>query len=403
MYQTDSAAARVCAWCMRLHVPGVAGPVAVQRDLGGRRREVAQPRRGSAADFEDRRVEHYGALRKPLDPTEFIDELRERDAHRTGSPARRAAECDWLEIKERTPGPDQADADPPRSRSHATCAGLRPRSQTRWGVVPLIDILKETVLRTGCLSAVDLGRRPRHPAGEVLVERLLLAIYAYGTNTGIRAMAGGAHGHSEDDIRYARRRYLNAGGGTADRDRDRRTPPSRPAARRSWGAGLDRDRFGFDAFGASIRTSSPSALPLRPPRRAHLLDVEKGSVVIHSQLLNCSASEVRAMVDGAIHHGTEMAVEANYVDTHGQSEIGFGITKLLGFDLLPRIKRINEVKLYRPAAGEPDLWPGLKPAMTRPISWDQDRRAVRPDAQVRDRDPHRHRVDGGDPAAVHEG
>ena len=77
------------------------------------------------------------------------------------------------------------------------------------------------------------------------------------------------------------------------------------------------------------------------------------------------------MVDGAIRHGTDMAVEANYVDTHGQSEIGFGITRLLGFDLLPRIKRINKVKLYRPAAGEPELWPGLAPAMTRPIRWDR--------------------------------
>src|SRR6266542_5296432 len=29
------------------------------------------------ADFEDRRVEHYTALRKPLDPTAFIDELQD--------------------------------------------------------------------------------------------------------------------------------------------------------------------------------------------------------------------------------------------------------------------------------------------------------------------------------------
>jgi len=56
------------------------------------------------------------------------------------------------------------------------------------------------------------------------------------------------------------------------------------------------------------------------------------------------------------------------VDSHGQSEIGFGITKLLGFDLLPRIKRINTVKLYRPATGEPDAWPELAPALTRPIT-----------------------------------
>src|SRR3712207_7986913 len=54
--------------------------------------------------------------------------------------------------------------------------------------------------------------------------------------------------------------------------------------------------------------------------------------------LNCTASEVAAMVDGAMHHGTEMDVRSNYVDTHGQSVIGFGLTRLLGFDLLPRIR-----------------------------------------------------------------
>jgi len=65
-----------------------------------------------------------------------------------------------------------------------------------------------------------------------------------------------------------------------------------------------------------------------------------------------------------------MSVEGNYVDTHGQSEIGFGITRLLGFDLLPRIKQINKVRLYRPIAGQPDAYRLLAPALTRPIRWD---------------------------------
>jgi TnpA family transposase len=47
-----------------------------------------------------------------------------------------------------------------------------------------------------------------------------------------------------------------------------------------------------------------------------------------------------------------------------------GITRLLGFELLPRIKRINKVRLYRPAAGEPDAYPRLTAALTRPIRWD---------------------------------
>src|ERR1035437_10145417 len=68
-------------------------------------------------------------------------------------------------------------------------------------------------------------------------------------------------------------------------------------------------------------------------------------MVVHSQTLRASASEVHAMIEGAIRHGTTMKVEGNYVDPHGQSEIGFAITRLLGFDLLPRIKQINKIRL----------------------------------------------------------
>ena len=56
------------------------------------------------------------------------------------------------------------------------------------------------------------------------------------------------------------------------------------------------------------------------------------------------------MVEGAIQHGTTMEVEGNYTDSHGQSEIGFGITRLLGFDL-PSDQAINRSRLYRPVAG----------------------------------------------------
>jgi TnpA family transposase len=94
--------------------------------------------------------------------------------------------------------------------------------------------------------------------------------------------------------------------------------------------------------------------------------VDRGSVVVHSQTLR--ASEVHAMVEGASRPGTTMNVEGNYVDSRGQSEIGFGITRLLNIDLLPRIKRINKVRLYRPAAGDPGAYPRLTPALTRPIT-----------------------------------
>ena len=76
------------------------------------------------------------------------------------------------------------------------------------------------------------------------------------------------------------------------------------------------------------------------------------------------------MTEGAVRHGTTMELEGNYVDSHGQTEIGFAIALLLGFDLLPRIKQINKVRLYQPDRGDPDAYPQLKPAMTRPIRWE---------------------------------
>ncbi|MFB4285250.1 Tn3 family transposase [Nonomuraea sp. MTCD27] len=98
--------------------------------------------------------------------------------------------------------------------------------------------------------------------------------------------------------------------------------------------------------------------------------VERGSVVVHSQTLKASASEVAAMVEGAIRHGTTMKVEGNYVDSHGEPEPGFGVTRLLNVDLLPRIKQINRVKLHQADYGDLARYANPASAMTRPIRWD---------------------------------
>lgn len=44
--------------------------------------------------------------------------------------------------------------------------------------MPLIDMLKEAVLRTGCLRAVTSVADRGNLSEEVLAERLLLSIYA---------------------------------------------------------------------------------------------------------------------------------------------------------------------------------------------------------------------------------
>jgi TnpA family transposase len=320
-------------------------------------------------DFAEHRVEHYRELRKPLDPDVFIDEVRAEMTCELAELERALPTLDWLAVSERSSGaiklsPLAAQPEPSNLRR------IKAEVHRRWGTAPLIDILKEACLQTGCLDTVTSVAAGTNLPADVLAQRLMLAIYSYGTNTGIKAAAAGRHGHSEAQIRYARNRYLNL---EAARAIAVRIADATFAARstRLWGTGptaVASDSTHVRAFDQNIFAEWHS----RYGGRGVLIcwHIERKSMAVHSQLISCTASEVAAMVEGAIRHGTTMAVDANYVDTHGQSEIGFGITRLLGFDLLPRIKRINKVKLYRPYSGVSGAYPRLTPALTRPVRWD---------------------------------
>ena len=93
-----------------------------------------------------------------------------------------------------------------------------------------------------------------------------------------------------------------------------RAKPTRPAPR----PGRRRSPRGHRRAGARTRTTAGCGCPrrtgsgpVRPQPRGH------PRLAVHSQLLSCSASEVHAMVEGAMRHGTDMTIESNYVDSHG--------------------------------------------------------------------------------------
>jgi Tn3 transposase DDE domain len=88
------------------------------------------------------------------------------------------------------------------------------------------------------------------------------------------------------------------------------------------------------------------------------------------QLKSPSSSEVASMVEGVIHHCTEMKVDRQYVNSHGQSTVAFAFCRLLGFQLLPRLKTIHSQKLYRPEIGKADAYANLQLILSKPIDWE---------------------------------
>ena len=76
------------------------------------------------------------------------------------------------------------------------------------------------------------------------------------------------------------------------------------------------------------------------------------------------------MIEGVIHHCTEMEVDRQYVDSHGQSTIAFAFCRLLGFRLLPRLKAIHSQTLYRPETGNAGAHANLQLILSKPIDWE---------------------------------
>jgi len=164
------------------------------------------------ADFEDNRAQHYRELQLPREATVFTTSLRDELGRELDALHQALPRCPWLQIQPgRLAGPIKLtplDKQPEPRNLRA----LKHAITDRWGTVPLIDMLKETALRTGMLASLaPAGGRGNLPE-EVLSERLLLCLYAYGTNSGLHTVAAGDHGHSEAELRYVARRYLTPAG-----------------------------------------------------------------------------------------------------------------------------------------------------------------------------------------------
>jgi TnpA family transposase len=97
--------------------------------------------------------------------------------------------------------------------------------------------------------------------------------------------------------------------------------------------------------------------------------VEKNALCIYSQLKKVSSSEAAAMIQGVLRHCTEMEVDRQYVDSHGQNTVAFAFCRLLGFELMPRLKGIGRQNLFKVETGQ--SFSNLDPVMSlRAINWE---------------------------------
>jgi TnpA family transposase len=324
------------------------------------------------ADFDQRRDDNYSALGQPPDAAQFVATVRQRlQAGLTGlAEALRAGTTGGVRIGSRK---GQAWVSVPPLRAQPVAANLddlKAEVTRRWGMLSLLDVLKEADWLTDLTGELTtVATREQIPPGE-LRRRLLLVLFAMGTNIGIRrAVTTGDHHVTEAQLRRVRRTHIT-------RDGLRRAIAKVASATLR---GRDPHWWGTPTSCASDSKKFGS-WPSSPTTEWHARyggpgvmiywHVERRSVGLYSQLKTCSSSEVAAMARGLVSHRVDIdsMVDTNATDTHGASMVGFAFTHLLGYQLLPRLKNIGSARLYRPAADA--SYPGLDAVCSRAIDWD---------------------------------
>lgn len=320
-------------------------------------------------DFETKRDGYYELLKVPMDGEVFIEQIQ--GAMRQWLTTLNDGLPDNPKVRLRTQGKNLIHLTPlDRQPEPPNTAALKREIGRRWSDVELIDIIKEVDLRLNFTAAFRTSgcREVLDPAQ--LQRRLLLCLFGIGTNVGLKRVASQQPSVSFEELRYVKRRFIQKEAlRTAIADIVNGT--LRIRSQSIWGnatTACASDSKKFGAYDQNLMTEWHA----RYGGRGIMIywHVDTNSTCIYSQLRRCSSSEVAAMMEGVLRHCTDMELERQYVDSHGQSEVAFAFSHILGFDLLPRLKAIAKQKLHLPTPGDAAHYPNLEPIMVRAINWD---------------------------------
>lgn len=295
-------------------------------------RRFRNPDEDLPGDFKKRRDECYEALKLPQSADVFIDKLKSDLA------------AALSRFNDRIPHNPHVRLNPQRKKKPIVLSKVEPQPEPRnlsalklelghrWPMTSLLDMLKEADLRIGFTEVFSTAAsREAVNRGEVQ-RRLLLCLYGLGSNAGLKRLGVG-NNVSYKELLNTRRLYLDK---ESLRDATRRVVNATLGARRTeiWGEGTSAcasDSKKFAAYDQNLMTE----WHVRYGGRGVMVywHVERKSVCIYSQLKRCSSSEVASMIEGVLHHETDMDVERQYTDTHGQTVVGFAFCHLLGFSL----------------------------------------------------------------------
>lgn len=223
--------------------------------------------------------------------------------------------------------------------------------------VKLTDLLMEVAEWTGFEKSFVHASSNKSPKGEEK-SVVMAALMAMGTNIGLTKMA-----ESTPDISY--RQMANVMQWRLHEDAMTRAQATlvnyqhRLSLTSYWGDGTTSSS---DGMRVPVGVSS-----LHADSNPHY-GTGKGTTIyrftsdqfssFYAKVINTNARDAVHVIDGLLHHESDLSIEEHYTDTAGYTDQIFGLSHLLGFRFAPRLRDISDAKLY--TISPPNDFPNIK-------------------------------------------
>src|SRR5260221_711952 len=238
-----------------------------------------------------------------------------------------------------------------RLKAKAQPAGLLELEEALHAKIPERHLL-DVVVRIERLTGFGRHLGPlsgNEPKADDAWERQILAIFAYGTNLGPHQMARHLRGTlNAEQIAHINRRHITAEKLDAALH-DVKNCFNRYTLPHYWG---DEKRAASDGIQYElaeenllaekhIRYGGFGGSAYHPCRDMYIL--------LFSHFIGCGVHEAIYLLDGLIRNRSDIKPSVLHADTHGQNLPVFGLSFLLGIELMPRIRNWKDLRFYRPS------------------------------------------------------
>ena len=232
--------------------------------------------------------------------------------------------------------------------------------------VRITELLHEVAGETGFASAfTNLRTHEQHDNPNAL----LAAILADGSNLGLARMAEASQGVTPDQLTWTQSAYIRPETYTAALARIIDAHHALPIAA-VWGQGTTSSSDG-QFFRSGKRGQGAGEVNARygvDPGFSFYTHVSDQHGPYHVKVISAATHEAPYVLDGLLHHGTNLTIDTHYTDTGGATDHLFALCRLLGYRFCPRLRDFPDRRL---ASFEPvPRYASLKPIMGNRVKID---------------------------------